>query len=60
MNIKRLVKDTVEETITVRDITVTFSFTDEDLKDPDTREFYESIKPNEVQAPEDDEQITYE
>lgn len=58
MNLRKLVKDTIEETKTVRDITVTFSFTDMDLRDDETREFYEAIKPLEINEEDEEPENT--
>lgn len=39
------VKNKEEKTETVYEVTATFTFTDKDLEDADTKAFYEMIKP---------------
>ena len=52
MELRKLVKESLEETKTTYEVTVTFTFTDEDLKDTEVRDFYEVIKPDEVEEVE--------
>ena len=39
------IKNTEEKTETVYEVTATFTFTDKDLENEDTKAFYEMIKP---------------
>ena len=39
------IKNTEEKTETVYEVTATFTFTDEDLENEETKAFYEMIKP---------------
>jgi len=39
------IKNTEEKTETVYEVTATFTFTDKDLENEETRAFYEMIKP---------------
>lgn len=41
------ITDTMEEVVTTRVVTATFSFTDEDLKEPEVQAFYDMIAPRE-------------
>ena len=46
MNLENLnIKNTEEKTETVYEVTATFTFTDKDLENEETRAFYDMIKP---------------